>query len=313
MIKWSIYAAMLYFTASSMAFPGYALNADGPRTLQESEASDDPSQQFEIAYNLFIEVLEEGLETEVAQSSPELKKACNLAKEAGENGIAEATNLYATCVSQGYGEPANGQRAYKILLEASEAGSVGAKLTLAEWHLSGNDIVVQDHQRAFQYTLSAAEESNESEPDSYAQWKVGMLYLDGTGVEQNSEEAFKWVVRGSDNGSTSAMISRAVMLATGDGTTENDEEARLWYEKVALSGEVNFAHGLRGLGFMMFFGEGGPEDPVTGYGYLLVAKAAGDENAAKLIDQVEGQLSDAQIASAFEVANNWTEKYLNDE
>jgi uncharacterized protein len=73
-----------------------------------------------------------------------------------------------------------------------------------------------------------------------------------------------------------------VVLATGDGGEENDEEARLWYLSAAEQGS---AHAMRALGAMLIQGEGGAVDTVSGVALLELAQGAGDEAAAELIGQ----------------------------
>jgi TPR repeat protein len=101
------------------------------------------------------------------------------------------------------------------------------------------------------------------------------------------------------------MISRAVMLATGDGVAENQVEARSWYERAARSGEEGWAHALRGLGGMLVIGEGGPVDLPRGFGYLLAAHAAGDEFAGQLIERFRAQITPEVEGQAVAIAKEW--------
>ena len=280
-------------------------------SVREKAEMGDPVAQFELAYEIYSDLLSEGLSVTDAQASKKLSEACEWARKSGEdNGHAEALNLYAICVQNGYGQRQDSIKALKILETAATIGSVGAKLTLSERYLTGDNLIDVNEKRAFDLVMSAATGDGKYEPDSYAQWKVAMLILDGKGTKQDAELAFQWVKRSSEAGNISAMISRAVMLATGQGVTENDEEARSWYEKVALSGDVNFAHGLRGLGHMIFIGEGGPPDTILGFGYLLMAQSANDENAKKLVDSYQDQLSNEEIDAAFTVAQQWADQNL---
>lgn len=281
--------------------------------LRQKAESGDTKAQYDLAYELYLLALENGITTEEAQSDPMLAESCQWAKKAGEEGQdAEALALYAGCLTSGFGQPEDPENGLRLYEEAADLGSIGAQLTLSEWYLEGNGLVDQNEAQGFTYALSAAKGNDKQEPNGYAQWKVGMLYLQGRGVPKDSKEAFKWVAKASENATVQAMISRAVMLATGDGITENDVEARTWYKRASESGDVKWAHGLRGLGYMIFTGEGGPEDKVTGYAYLLAARAGNDENAAILVDKFENALTREEINQSFEIAKQWTDKYFVD-
>jgi TPR repeat protein len=144
----------------------------------------------------------------------------------------------------------------------------------------------------------------------YAQWRLAMMHLQGVGTPKDSGTAYRILERASENGGINAMISRAVMLATGQGVAEDDAAARDWYRRAAESGEVGFAHGLRALGAMLVVGEGGPVDLPRGIAYLRIAKAAGDDMAGRLLDTWSGRVTDEVHRKAVEISNAWMARHM---
>jgi hypothetical protein len=90
------------------------------------------------------------------------------------------------------------------------------------------------------------------------------------------------VRKSAEAGYVPAQVSLGVLLATGEGGQEDDEEARLWYLSAAEQGS---AHAMRALGAMLVLGEGGAVDTVSGVALLELAQDAGDEAAAEFISQ----------------------------
>jgi len=238
-----------------------------------------------------------------------LDEARQLLEFAAEAGRPEAMNALSYMLLQGMGGDADIERGRALLEQAAANGSVGANLTLSEAHIAGNGGYPRDVERGFAYALAAAESPLNVRAAAYAQWRVGMLVLQGMGVEADAAGAYRWVARSADNGSVSGMISRAVMLATGEGVAADPAQARIWYQRAAESGEVGSAHALRGLGGMLVFGEGGAVDLPRGYAYLTLARDAGDPIAARVLARVEGRMTEdarnaaAAIAEAFSRAH----------
>jgi TPR repeat protein len=137
-----------------------------------------------------------------------------------------------------------------------------------------------------------------------------MMHLEGIGTPANAAEAYRWVVRASENGGVRGMISRAVMLATGQGVAEDDQAARLWYQRAAESGDVMFAHGLRGLGAMLVSGEGGPADVPRGIAYLRIAQAGRDANAARILESLRDRITPEVDRQAREISRQWMREHM---
>ncbi len=138
-------------------------------------------------------------------------------------------------------------------------------------------MIARDGERAMTLMRRAAEAGGAS-----AAWRFAMMWLEGGG---DAVTAFGYVDRAAAQGHLSAQISRAVMLATGQGVDQDLEAARAAYRVAARRGS---AHAVRSLGAMYAAGEGGPVDAATGYALLELAAAGGDPGAASLLDTPPG-------------------------
>lgn len=125
--------------------------------------------------------------------------------------------------------------------------------------------------------VPAGPPENVSAEDARTGWQMGMSLLQAGYMD----EAFLWVAWSADAGDSYGFISRGVMLAAGQGTPQNLEEARLWYRRAAERGS---AHAHRALAGMYITGEGGPIDTPLGFALLDLAVAGGDEMAPRMAE-----------------------------
>lgn len=66
-----------------------------------------------------------------------------------------------------------------------------------------------------------------------AQFKVGLMYLDGRGVAQDYGEAMRWFRSAAESGHAGAETAIGDMYANGQGVSEDEAEAAEWYRKAA--------------------------------------------------------------------------------
>jgi hypothetical protein len=236
-----------------------------------------------------------------------LTEARTLFQGAMRAGNAEAKSNYALMLMMGWGGPADVETGRRLRAEAAAEGSMAANMTLAERYLEGAEGYPRDPALAFRHIGLVANSSSPSAP--YAQWRLAMLHLQGTGTPVDLPEAWRLVVRASDAGETSAMVSRGVMLAIGQGVTENDAEARSWYRRAAESRRRGFGDGLRGLGWMLATGEGGPVDLPTGIAYLMIASDAQAAQADDMLGQLRPRITPEIDRQAREIGQRWVDEH----
>jgi TPR repeat protein len=232
-------------------------------------------------------------------------EARRLFEMAAAAGRPEAINALSSMVGNGIGGPVDLERARALVVQAADAGSLGAHLSLSDAYIQGAGGFPRDPARGYRHAVLAAESNLNMRSAAWAQWRVGMMNLNGVGVPADASAAYAWVARAADNGAVQGMLSRAVMLATGQGVAPDPASAREWYRRAAESGELGSAHGLRGLGGMLVAGEGGPIDLARGYAYLVLAQEGGDQMAAHLVAAIENTLDDRTRAAAQMIITTW--------
>lgn len=269
--------------------------AIGAFALESAQAQDPTMTPEEIR----------GLELVLNGDPSDDAEARRLLEVASAAGRAEAMNALAAMVGNGSGGPADIERARTLVLRAAELGSIGANLSLSDAYLHGLNGFPRDPQRALQYAIAAAEGTAHPRSAAYAQWRVGMMFLNGDGTTPDPVRAYEWVARASNNGAVQGMLSRAVMLARGEGVAQDASAARQWYLQAAETGELGSAHALRSLGAMLIVGEGGPVDIARGYAFLLLAQEGGDEFATELIRRFDSRIDQRARADAPAIMTAW--------
>jgi len=74
-----------------------------------------------------------------------------------------------------------------------------------------------------------------------AQTLVGSMYAYGEGIEQNNQEAFKWLSLAANTGSSQAQFNLAILYEQGLGVTANNTLARKWFKAAADQGRKDAA------------------------------------------------------------------------
>lgn len=122
--------------------------------------------------------------------------------------------------------------------------------------------------------------------DPAAQTRLGMVYARGeAGVATDISEAAKWFRKASDQGFAPAQTNLAVAYLTGQGGVPQDptEAARL----TKLAAEQGWPPAMTQLGFMYGKGAGVKQSWPDAEKWLRQASAKGDENAKRLLSEIE--------------------------
>ena len=110
------------------------------------------------------------------------------------------------------------------------------------------DEVLQQYKLAAYYYLQAIEYDHAA-----AESNLGLLFQDGTGVEQSDETAFKLFQSAADKGNPPAMVNLARAYENGTGTPVDYAKAIEWYKTAINKGSDQAIHNLgsmynKGLG-----------------------------------------------------------------
>ena len=94
----------------------------------------------------------------------------------------------------------------------------------------------KNYSLALQTWLPLAEDGN-----VLAQTLIGSMYAYGEGIEQNDQEAFKWLSRAANANSAQAQYNLAILYEKGLGVTANNDLAKKWFKAAANQGRKDAA------------------------------------------------------------------------
>lgn len=132
-----------------------------------------------------------------------------------------------------------------------------------------------------------------------AQYKLGIRYYTGDGVEKNHSEAVKWFRKAAEQGHAEAQYNLGVCYEKGEGVDKNLAEAAKWYRKVAEQGDANAQRNL-GLYYIQE-----KRDNVIGYAWIFLSVKNRLEDSTSKLAELEKQMDKGEI----ERAKNLAEEY----
>lgn len=113
-----------------------------------------------------------------------------------------------------------------------------------------------------------------------AQYELSRAYSRGQGVEGSAAEALNWLTRAAENGHVEAQFFLARALDTGQGAPQNRAEATAWLTRAA---EAGYAPAKRSLGRRYLLGDGAEANPQEALRWLSEAAAGEDPVAMALL------------------------------
>ncbi len=240
--------------------------------IQEENDEEDPNRQNSLGEMYYYgHGVEQNYET-----------AFKWYKRSAENGNADSQNKLGYMYSKGEGTEQNFTEAVKWWKQAAAQYESEAAFNLGIMYYAGGDGIekdekeseywldiaanngyakddiadyfynVNDFDKAIKWYKSSAEEGN-----LYAQKKLGYIYYNGEGIEQNYEEAFRWYKMAAYEDDSYAQMILSIMYNHGYGIDENKEEALYWCKRAADQGD---AGAQNRFGCFYFDGEGVEQD-----------------------------------------------------
>jgi serine/threonine protein kinase len=119
--------------------------------------------------------------------------------------------------------------------------------------------------------------------DSRAMQELGEMYMEGSVVDKNDEEAAKWFRKGADKGNTAAMLYLGGMYRLGNGVEQSDTDAANWFRKAADAGN---SAAMYNLGTLYEDGTGVPRDVNAAKQLYEKAAKLGDQEAQKRLKEM---------------------------
>ncbi len=133
-----------------------------------------------------------------------------------------------------------------------------------------------DYRSAFDaWSLGAYEENPE------AQYNLGVLYLEGRGVERNLEQARNWFLKAANKNQVEAQYNLGHMALSGIGMEKDTDEALRWWKKAATGGypQAQFNYGRA-----LYLGIGDKQDIGEGLRLIRLAASQQDARAQEFLD-----------------------------
>lgn len=198
-------------------------------------------------------------------------------RKAAEQGEADAQYRLGTCYANGDGVETNEAEALKWYYKAAEQGHEGAKGQLVAWYQLEEDRAVKWYRKAeVGWYRKVAEQGC-----VIAQFRLGMCYATGTGVEQNQEKAEEWFDKIKDP-FDQFMIGNCFLAPLHFYFIRDEVMAMKWYRKAAEQGYVD-AQYMLGLCYCV------KQDKPEAVKWLQKAAKQGHEKAKKALTEVSKQ------------------------
>lgn len=141
--------------------------------------------------------------------------------------------------------------------------------------------------------------------DASVQYRLGLLYEEGSSVPQNSIQAKEWVEKAATQGHAGAQVHLGTMYLQGNGAPQSAQMALVWFNKAAEQEEgLAFAK----IGGIYARGRGVLQDFIQAHMWYNLGAAHGDLKAAEARDALAPQMSPTQIAEAQRLAREWRPK-----
>jgi len=164
---------------------------------------------------------------------------------------------------------------YDLFYQAQINGDVDGSYYLGYAYENGIG-VNQDYTKAFDYYSRAAKSESTDLADQYAinlaNTAIGLLYINGYGVEANTETAIEYLTKASDNGYAKASYYLGQIYENGLDVDRDYEMAMEYY---LLAADKDFAPALNQIGYMYYNGLGVDVDFASAVYYQKLAALQG--------------------------------------
>lgn len=177
------------------------------------------------------------------------------------------------------------EAAFSMARKDALGGDGEAHDWLGWFYENGRGTAVDMSAAEFHYRAAAREGEN------HARWRLGVL-IDSGEIAGTLEEAVSFFQVTADDGYVDGYVSLAVMQATGRGTPQDYPAALSNYMKAAQLGD-DLA--VRGVGIMLYNGQGIEENKEEAAAWFLVSAARGNEEGDNSLRMVLNELGDADL------------------
>lgn len=163
-----------------------------------------------------------------------IPKAIEWYEKAAGKGASASINNLGVIYRDGIGVARNYAKAFDYFTRAYKAGSVNAGMNLGDFYKYGYGGIKVDNKKALECYLDAANKGL-----AIAQRKVGICYIDGTGVEKNYLKAVEWYTKAANQNDHYAQFNLGSCYWNGNGVVRDYKKAVEWYLKAAENGNAD--------------------------------------------------------------------------
>ena len=175
-------------------------------------------------------------------------KALNKLLEQEQNAHDAFTEMrIASMYLNGKGTEINVPYAVNWLEKSAEQGNPDAAYQLG-YIYSSNEYSISDPDKANAYYAQALQDYEKAEEENInatAEYRIGLIYLNALGVEQDIDKALYWLEKSTLNGNASAAYKLASLYENGELIPQDNEKAFLFYQ---ISAELENPYACYKLG-----------------------------------------------------------------
>jgi TPR repeat protein len=148
-----------------------------------------------------------------------------------------------------------------------------------------------DYSKALAVLLPAALKGN-----PVAQHRIGVMYVQAQGVEQDLAKATRWFRKAAEQGQAESQYSMGLRYQLGQSVVLDHKEAARWFK---LAADQGIGAAAAALAREYAAGEGVSQDLVEAYKWAAVAAMQSDPNSGDaILKDLEGKLASDQFAEA---------------
>ncbi len=141
-----------------------------------------------------------------------------------------------------------------------------------------------------------------------ALFELANMYSEGITTNKDLKTAFTLMEKAANKNLARAQFNLAVMYYNGEGTTQDDLKASRWYQKAA---DQNYALAQYNLALMYYEGRGVEKSTKMSYIWNIIAAQNGYADAAKSRDMDEHKLNVTDIEVARDEARRLYRKIVD--
>lgn len=277
---WPLDWPSLATVATATDVQGGAEGTSWPVPVIENDPS-MPHEEFDVAMDAFD-----------AKDHSAALSAFQAAAAAGDH---RAFSQVGWILAVGLGVQPAVEDALRWVQRGVELDDPSALTVYGNWLLSGR-FVERDVETGLGYLRRAAE-AGYLDAQSNLSSVYSLAVIAGHEPPLLIEEGIHWTKVAAGRDDPNALNSMGFLYLNGLGVEQNMGEARKWFLKAAIRGDLNATTNL-GL-------QAVDDDPAEAYKWFLISSRGGHGYATTNADEIVKQLSEEQIAAATQAADAW--------